>query len=213
MNTERDAMGADEYHPISHKGTNLSEAGGIGYTVVDAIDTMILMGLDDEYLRARSWIEHKLDFDRNASFSTFEVRFPFEFLRVAYSTMHGDLIHCERLQTTIRVLGGLLSAYHHSGGDSLFLERAQDLADRMLPVFDTPSGLPYPAVNLQQRVGLWAEENTPIVSTAEASTLQLEFRYLSELTDDDIYWKKAERVGLYRSGWQGLVVRMRYVYR
>ncbi|KAI0281280.1 glycoside hydrolase [Russula aff. rugulosa BPL654] len=165
---ERDAMGADEYHPISHKGSNLSEAGGIGYTVVDAIDTMLLMGLDDEYLRARSWIEHKLDFDRNASFSTFE--------------------------TTIRVLGGLLSAYHHSGGDSLFLERAQDLADRMLPVFDTPSGLPYPAVNLQQRVGLWAEENTPIVSTAEASTLQLEFRYLSELTDDDIYWKKAERV-------------------
>ena len=68
-------------------------------------------------------------------------------------------------------------------------------------------------VNLQQLVALWAEENTPIVSTAEASTLQLEFRYLSELTDDDIYWKKAERVGLYRSGWQGLVVRMRYVYR
>jgi hypothetical protein len=83
----------------------------------------------------------------------------------------------------------------------------------MLPVFDTPSGLPYPQVNLQRRVGVWAEENSVLVSTAEASTLQLEFRYLSELTDDDIYWKKAERVGLYRSGWQGLVVRMKYVYR
>lgn len=165
---ERDAMGADEYHPISHQGSNLTEAGGIGYTVVDAIDTMLLMGLDGEYLRARSWIEHKLSFDRNASFSTFE--------------------------TTIRILGGLLSAYHHSGGDSLFLDRARDLADRMLPVFDTPSGLPYPAVNLQRRVGLWAEENSVLVSTAEASTLQLEFRYLSELTEDDIYWKKAERV-------------------
>jgi uncharacterized protein YyaL (SSP411 family) len=122
-------------------------------------------------------------------------------------------MHSERLQTTIRVLGGLLSAYHHSGGDPLFLRRARDLADRMLPVFDTPSGLPYPAVNLQRREGVWVEENSVLVSTAEASTLQLEFRYLSELTDDDIYWKKAERVGSYRSGWQGLVVRMRYVYR
>jgi endoplasmic reticulum Man9GlcNAc2 1,2-alpha-mannosidase len=213
MKTERDAMGADEYHPISHKGSNLSEEGGIGYTVVDAIDTMLLMGLDDEYLRARTWIEHKLTFDRDAPFSTFEVWFFFELLRVAYSTMHCDLIHSERLQTTIRVLGGLLSTYHHSGGDSLFLNRARELADRMLPVFDTPSGLPYPMVNLQRRVGLWAEENSVLVSTAEASTLQLEFRYLSELTDDDIYWKKAERVGSYRSGWQGLVVRMRYVYR
>ena len=195
-------MGADEYHPISHKGSNLTEAGGIGYTVVDSIDTMLLMGLDSEYLRARSWIKHKLSFDRDAPFSTFEVWFFFELLRVAYFTMHYDLIHFERLQTTIRILGGLLSAYHHSGGDLLFLNQARDLADRMLPVFDTPSGLPYPMVNLERRVGLWAEENSVLVSTAEASTLQLEFRYLSELTEDDIYWKKAERVGLHQSGWQ-----------
>ena len=68
-------MGDDEYHPISHKGSNLTEAGGIGYTVVDAIDTMLLMGLDGEYVRARSWVEHKLSFERDAEFNTFEVRF------------------------------------------------------------------------------------------------------------------------------------------
>lgn len=67
-------MGDDEYHPISHKGSNLTEAGGIGYTVVDAIDTMLLMGLDNEYVRARSWVEHKLSFERDAEFNTFEVR-------------------------------------------------------------------------------------------------------------------------------------------
>ena len=117
------------------------------------------------------------------------------------------------LQTTIRVLGGLLSAYHHSGGDKLFLRRARDLADRMLPVFDTPSGLPHPMVNLQQRKGVWDKDQRDFVSTAEASTLQLEFRYLSELTDDDIYWKKAERVCLDRVGWQDSVVRMSCVYR
>ena len=39
-------MGDDEYHPISHKGSNLTAAGGIGYTVIDSIDTMLLMRLD-----------------------------------------------------------------------------------------------------------------------------------------------------------------------
>ena len=116
------------------------------------------------------------------------------------------------VQTTIRVLGGLLTAYHLSGRDSLYLKRARDLADRMLPVFDTPSGLPLPLVNLKRRQGVWDEGNQRLVSTAEASTLQLEFRYLSELTDDDIYWKKAERVST-RSTGGSLVVRPSCVYR
>ena len=66
-------MGADEYHPISHHGANLSEAGGIGYTVVDSIDTMMIMGLDEEVARARKWIDEKLSFEKDGSFSTFEV--------------------------------------------------------------------------------------------------------------------------------------------
>jgi hypothetical protein len=72
---ERDAMGCDEYHPISKKGTNLTESGGIGYTVIDAIDTMQLMGLESEYNRARDWIANKLSFDRDENFNTFEVSF------------------------------------------------------------------------------------------------------------------------------------------
>lgn len=66
-------MGADEYHPISHQGSNLSSTGGIGYTVVDAIDTIFLMGLDAEYSRARFWVKRKLRFDREGTFNTFEV--------------------------------------------------------------------------------------------------------------------------------------------
>ena len=91
MKAERDAMGADEYHPISRKGSNLTEAGGIGYTVVDSLDTMLLMGLDAEYLRARDWVEHKLTFERDAEFNTFEVRFfgPC----AAYCTAQCDLTH------------------------------------------------------------------------------------------------------------------------
>ncbi|KAJ7887862.1 glycoside hydrolase [Mycena olivaceomarginata] len=51
---ETDAMGDDEYHPLSHRGSNLGSGGGIGYPVFDALDTMLLMGpaLDAEYKRA-----------------------------------------------------------------------------------------------------------------------------------------------------------------
>ncbi len=66
-------MGDDEYHPISQQGSNLSMAGGIGYTVIDAMDTMQIMGLHEEYERARYWVATKLSFDRDDKFSTFEV--------------------------------------------------------------------------------------------------------------------------------------------
>jgi hypothetical protein len=42
---ETDAMGDNEYHPLSHHGSILGSGGGIGYTVVDTLDTMLLMGL------------------------------------------------------------------------------------------------------------------------------------------------------------------------
>lgn len=58
------------------------------------------------------------------------------------------------LWTTIPVLDGLLSRYELTDGDELYLERAVDLADRLLPVVDTPSALPYSLVNLGQRMGV-----------------------------------------------------------
>ena len=78
-------MGADEYHPISRKGSNLTEAGGVGYTVVDALDTMLIMGLDAEYQRARNWVAEKMTFERDANFNTFEVASRFFFPRVFHA--------------------------------------------------------------------------------------------------------------------------------
>lgn len=145
------------------------------------------------------------------------------------------------MQTTIRVLGGLLSA-HYLTSDNLFLERARwgrtlpscylnstppdglrrELADRILPVFETPTGLPTSMVNLceskkvcrlacvcglvyspnpcffQDGVcisrGVLDKDNNNLVSTAEVATLQLEFKYLSYLTDEDGYWRPVEKV-------------------
>ncbi|KAJ7691337.1 glycoside hydrolase [Mycena rosella] len=168
---ERDAMGSDEYHPIRHQGSNMSHSGGIGYTVVDAIDTMLLMGLHEEYSRASEWVRTSLRFDRDGR------------------TQTNFMLY----QTTIRVLGGLLSALHLSS-DEMYLRHAVDLADRMLPAFDTPSGLPLSSVNLETRVGIPDQWNQAYISTAEATTLQLEFRDLAQLTKNATYWYKAEKV-------------------
>ncbi|KJA19241.1 glycoside hydrolase family 47 protein [Hypholoma sublateritium FD-334 SS-4] len=164
----RDAMGDDEYHPIDKRGSNLTRAGGIGYMVVDVLDSMQIMGLDSEYQHARKWVAEKLSFDRDDAFSTFE--------------------------TTIRVLGGLLSAFHLSGGDDMYLQKAIDLADRMMPVFDTQAGIPLPVVNLAQRKGYQTRDFPGLTSIAEIATLQLEFRYLSHLTGNDDYWKAVTKV-------------------
>ena len=47
----------------------------------------------------------------------------------------------------LRVLGGLLSAYDLSG-EPMFLKKAQEIADRLLPAWETPSGIPYNSINL-----------------------------------------------------------------
>jgi hypothetical protein len=186
-------MGNDEYHPFSQRGTNLTKAGGIGYTIVDSIDTMLIMGLHDEYQRARTWIQDELFFDRDANFSTFEVR-------VVRGWQYAQNVEWAAHQTTIRILGGLLTAHHLSGGDPIFLEKAQELGNRILPVFETPSGLPLSLINLHLQEGVPDLDNNGYASTAEAATIQLEFRYLSYLTDEDIYWEKAETVRSHQCG-------------
>ncbi|GAA5929629.1 glycoside hydrolase family 47 protein [Sporobolomyces koalae] len=177
---ERDAFGFDDYHPISKSGSNMSPTGPVGYFLVDSLDSLWIAGMHDEYQRARDWVENHLDLSvLDDKFHTFE------------ASSH----------ITIRVLGGLLSAYHLSGEqDSMLLEKATDLADRLLPAFETPSGLPLSFVNLARKKGLPDADNHGLISVAEAgseqfhsTTLQLEFKYLSELTGDPVYWQVAEK--------------------
>ncbi|KAG0047812.1 mannosyl-oligosaccharide alpha-1,2-mannosidase [Gryganskiella cystojenkinii] len=162
----RDAWGKDEYHPVSKYGTNMISKGQ-GFTIVDSLDTILLMGLDKEFEEARAWVRDELDFDQNGEVNLFE--------------------------TTIRVLGGLLSAYDQSGKDPIFLRKAVDLADRLMGAFETTSGIPYASVHLGDKRGVPGHERG-ISSTAEVATLQLEFKYLSFLTNNDKYWKAAENV-------------------
>ena len=67
----------------------------------------------------------------------------------------------------------------------------------MLPAFDTPSGLPLSMINLEKAEGVDDPNLRGLVSTAEVSTLQLEFKYLSYLTENPAYWDRSEKVGLF----------------
>ncbi|KAK3835900.1 MAG: hypothetical protein JOS17DRAFT_782464 [Linnemannia elongata] len=162
----RDAWGKDEYHPIAKYGSNMVKEGQ-GFTIVDSLDTILLMGLRDEFEEAKAWVRDELTFDQEGEVNLFE--------------------------TTIRVLGGLLSAYDQSGYDQVFLTKAVDLADRLMGAFKTASGIPYASVHLKEGRGVPGHEGG-ISSTSEVSTLQLEFKYLSYLTGDDKYWRVAEDV-------------------
>uniref|UniRef100_A0A0A9A537 alpha-1,2-Mannosidase n=1 Tax=Arundo donax TaxID=35708 RepID=A0A0A9A537_ARUDO len=94
------AWGQDELQPQSKSGVN--SFGGLGATLVDSLDTLYIMGLKDEFQKARDWVAESLDFDKDCEASVFE--------------------------TTIRVVGGLLSAYDLSA-DKIFLEKARDISD------------------------------------------------------------------------------------
>ncbi|KAJ6590837.1 glycoside hydrolase [Mycena sp. CBHHK59/15] len=171
-------MGCDEYHRISHRGSNLSSGRGIGYTVVDAVDTMLLMGLDTEYDRASRWIREELRFHRDGSFSTFEVRAP--------ASVPSYLLTTPRRQQSASLAAS--SAFHLTS-DARYLRLTRDLGTRPLPALVTPSGLVLPFVHLARGSA------TPqlLISTAEASTLQLDFRALAQLTGEGQYWWKAEQ--------------------
>ncbi|MHB2148900.1 glycoside hydrolase family 47 protein [Calditrichota bacterium LG25] len=154
------ARGMDDLKPVSQKGRNWYEESLL-MTPVDAYDTMILLGLEEEKQQARELIYTHLNFDKNFSVKAFEIN--------------------------IRLLGGLLSAYQLEG-DSCFLRLATDLADRLLPVFDSPTGMPYMFVNLAT-----GETSGEISNPAEIGTYIVEFGTLSRITKNKLYVEKAKR--------------------
>ncbi len=130
-------------------------------TAVDSLDTMIIMGLDDEAAATRQYIVDTLSFDKDIEVQNFEV--------------------------TIRLLGALLTNYQLTG-DKRLLNLAEDLGNRLLPVFNSPTGLPYRYVNLKT-----GKVSKPISNPAETGTLLIEFGTLSKLTGKPIFYEKAKR--------------------
>ncbi|QSS54594.1 mannosyl-oligosaccharide 1,2-alpha-mannosidase [Histoplasma capsulatum var. duboisii H88] len=169
------AWGQDEFHPISKTGTQMSPEG-LGWIIVDSLDTMMIMNLTTQLGAARKWLQRKLTYDQDQDVNTFE--------------------------TTIRMLGGFLSAHYLSGQlpgaasrrDFVYLSKAVDLADRLLGAYESPSGIPYASIHLRTKQGIVSHADGGASSMAEAASLQLEMKYLANLTDNEIYWRKAEKV-------------------
>ena len=85
------------------------------------------------------------------------------------------------------MLGGLLSSYQLTN-DKRLLDLADDLGNRLLPVFNSPTGLPYVYVNLKT-----GQVRDPKTNPAETGTLLLEFGTLSKLAGKPVYYEKAKR--------------------
>lgn len=162
---EEYAFGQDELKPRSLGGNN--NWGGIGITLVDSLDTLWLMNMTEEFYRARDWCKTGLNHDVNHQVSVFE--------------------------TTIRSLGGLLSAFDWSG-DSVFLDQAKDLGARLFQAFGDDALLPKREINLASgrggRVG-WTGDMSVL---AEFGTIQMENRMLARLTGIEEYKTKTEKI-------------------
>ncbi len=156
----RHARGHDGLRPLSGQPRDWYPEPLL-MTPVDALDTLILLGLDEEAGQAHRLIVEQLSFDKDIWVQNFEV--------------------------TIRLLGGLLSGYQMTH-DARLLALAEDLGRRLLPVFDSPTGLPYTHVNLHT-----GAVRGKISNPAETGTLLLEFGTLSRLTGNPVYYAKAKR--------------------
>lgn len=102
------AWGMDELNPQSRTGSNFYGTHSLALTVIDSLDTLLIIGLRQEYAEAR---DHALgiSFDKEMEISVFE--------------------------SNIRIVGGFLSAFALTG-EGKFVTRAFDLANRYLSVFE-----------------------------------------------------------------------------
>ena len=181
---EKHAWGHDELKPISKTFKDWGPTGeGLGLTILDSVSTIWIMGLEDEFEKVRKWVKRDMNIDIPVRVSQFE--------------------------STIRLIGGLLSAYELSGEKyPEFLERAVELADVLLYAYQTPNGLPSALINLRtkQHSNPGWTGNSAVLS--EFGSTQLEFRTLTfhtgiSIYDEvvtwvvDVYEAKAPKSGLF----------------
>lgn len=133
----------------------------LGLTIVDSADTLIMMGLTHESNMALDWIENEMK-----------------------TTSKNENSNCFEL--TIRILAGLLSAYHLTGREKI-KQQAIDMGDVLMHCYDTESRvIPYSDIDLNTKRAHPPPWN-PHSSLSEIASLQLEFRYLSQISGNPIY--------------------------
>jgi hypothetical protein len=157
------AWGHDGLRPISRTPYDWYSSP-LYFTPLDALDTMILMGFKEEADSTRQFLVKNLRFDNDIYVKNFEI--------------------------TIRMLGGLLSAYQLTE-DKRLLDLAEDLGNRLLPAFKSPTGMPYVDVNLKTGATRGSVSNP-----GEIGTLLVEFGSLSMFTHNAKYYNIAKNAFL-----------------
>lgn len=154
------AWGYDDLRPLTKTGKNWYKTTVL-MTPVDAYDTFVMLGLNDEAKEAKDLILSRLVIKTDNEVQIFEI--------------------------TIRILAGLITAYEIDG-EPRMLKMATELADRMMPAFNTPTGMPYRFINLQS-----GKLRDSINNPAEVGTLMLEFGKLSKITGNKVYYNAAKK--------------------
>ncbi|KAF7488552.1 ER degradation-enhancing alpha-mannosidase-like protein 3 [Sarcoptes scabiei] len=179
---------ADELMPLSCKGRyrniemsrgDVDDAlGNFSLTLIDSLDTLVILGNFSEFEKALRLVINEVSFDSDIVVSVFE--------------------------TNIRVLGGLLSAHVLAQriksernimlwyNDQL-LRMADDIGSRLLAAFSTKTGIPHPRVNLKYGMNSSKIQSLQETCTSCAGTMILEFAALSRLTNNPVYEIKARK--------------------
>ncbi|KIW09846.1 hypothetical protein PV08_11947 [Exophiala spinifera] len=155
---------ADGLRPLS--GGRKQQFCGWSATLVDALDSLIIMGLDDEFQEALN--------------ATLTVDFGGE-----------DVVeNCDvnLFESTIRYLGGLMAAYDLSN-DERILPKLIELGDVLHSAFATPNGMPCTVCNLATTTTKEAAETAAL---ADVGSLYLEFARLAQVTGDEKYMRTVD---------------------
>ena len=184
------AYPADELMPLSCKGRyrNLEASrgdidevlGNYTLTLVDTLDTLALLGRIDDFEDAVLNVIETTHFDRDLVISVFESN-----IRMLGGLMAG---HVSLIYLRDKLNYGERFSWYK---DELLL-KAKDLGERLLPAFNTTTGLPMSRINLRRGITpqLMKSEKDKFTCTACAGTLLLEFVLLSRLTGETIFQEK-----------------------
>lgn len=153
------AWGHDALLPIS-KGYSDWYTESLNISPIDAYSTLFLMDLTDETTLIENYIADSISFDKDLFVKTFEVN--------------------------IRILGGLLTMFQSTGNPKI-LQKAEDFGKRLLPAFESKTGIPYYWVNLKT-----GEVKGDTVNAAEGGTYLIEMGMLSRFTKNPVYYQKAK---------------------
>ena len=165
---EKYAWMKDELAPMT--GGHVTSFGGWAATLVDALDTLWLMGMEEGFARA---VEAMSQID--------------------FTTTESDELNV--FETTIRYLGGLLGAYDVSNGTyPVLLQKATEIGDLLCRAFDTPNHMPVTRWHWKSAMKGEAQEAGESTLIAEIGSLTLEFTRLSQLTGDLKYFDLIERI-------------------